>query len=116
MNISRRSREYVNRQRRRAEHAFNMHMPEFARHPLHVIRKVLPLNLKFYSDTGAVDSIISAANSVGRILRQKIPEKSLINEILILQLCFAFFVGGLAIVGLWWTSTWAIEDNLKKWG
>jgi len=116
MNISKRSREYVNRQHRRAEHAINIHMPEFARHPIQAIRNAFPLNLEFYTCTDMVDSIIITVNSVGRKLRQQIPEKSLINEILILQLCFAFFVGGLAIVGLWWTSTWAIEDNLKNWG
>lgn len=55
------------------------------------------------------------ANSWCR-LRKAWPGRSLIGEILAFQLCFALFVGSLAIVGLWWTSTWAIEDNLKKWG
>jgi hypothetical protein len=57
----------------------------------------------------------TGANAWKRI-QQLWPGRSLIGEIMILQLCFALFVGTLAIVGLWWTSTWAIEDNLKKWG
>jgi diguanylate cyclase (GGDEF)-like protein len=51
-----------------------------------------------------------------RSLRRRLPGRSLILEILALQLLVSMVIGGLAIVGLWWTSTWAIEDNLKRWG
>lgn len=43
-------------------------------------------------------------------------KRSLVADILLMQLVFALFVSGLAGVGLWWTSSWVIEDNLHKWG
>jgi diguanylate cyclase (GGDEF)-like protein len=43
-------------------------------------------------------------------------QRSLIADILLMQLAFALFVSGLAAVGLWWTSSWVIRDNLHKWG
>jgi diguanylate cyclase (GGDEF)-like protein len=49
-------------------------------------------------------------------MRRSLPARSLIGEIVALQLCVSLLIGILAIVGLWWTSTWAIEDNLKRWG
>jgi hypothetical protein len=42
--------------------------------------------------------------------------RSLIVELLALQLAFAVFVSIIAIGGLWWTSKWVIDDNLAKWG
>jgi diguanylate cyclase (GGDEF)-like protein len=42
--------------------------------------------------------------------------RSLIVELLALQLAFAIFVSIIAIGGLWWTSKWVIDDNLAKWG
>lgn len=47
-----------------------------------------------------------------RIIRQR----SLIGEILALQLAFAAVVGLLALAGLWWASNWVIQDNMRKWG
>ncbi|MFQ5633837.1 MAG: putative bifunctional diguanylate cyclase/phosphodiesterase [Gammaproteobacteria bacterium] len=41
--------------------------------------------------------------------------RSLIGDILLLQLVSALFVGVLAVGGLWWTSNWVIEDNLQGW-
>jgi diguanylate cyclase (GGDEF)-like protein len=42
--------------------------------------------------------------------------RSLIGEILALQLLFAAIVGILALTGLWWASSWVIDDNMRKWG
>jgi diguanylate cyclase (GGDEF)-like protein len=42
--------------------------------------------------------------------------RSLIGEILALQLAFAAIVGALALAGLWWASSWVIQDNTRKWG
>ena len=58
----------------------------------------------------------SVGSAAGAAVQGILPGRSLVGEILALQLLFALFVGGLAIVGLWWASTWAIEDNLQKWG
>lgn len=116
MNTSRRNREYVNRQRRRAAQGVRWNLPEFARHPVDTIKKAYRRISDSRIFSGAVDPIDSTARSDGRKKRRRYPNRSLINEILLLQLCFAFLIGGLAIVGLWWTSTWAIEDNLKKLG
>ena len=43
-------------------------------------------------------------------------QRSLIGEILALQFGFALLAGALAIWGLWWSSTWIIDDNLQDWG
>ena len=42
--------------------------------------------------------------------------ESLVSEILALQLLFAAIVGLLAFGGVWWSSSWVIEDNIRKWG
>ena len=42
--------------------------------------------------------------------------RSLISEILALQLLAAAAVGGLAFVGLWWVSSLAARENLHTWG
>jgi diguanylate cyclase (GGDEF)-like protein len=51
-------------------------------------------------------------------LRSKVlaRRRSLIGEILALQLVLAAPVGAVALAGLWWTSTWVIEDNMRAWG
>ena len=41
--------------------------------------------------------------------------RSLVGDILILQFASALLVGLLAVWGLWWTSSWVIENNLNKW-
>jgi len=45
----------------------------------------------------------------------KIRVRTLVGEILVLQLLFATLVGVSAIVGLWWTSSWVVSDNLQRW-
>jgi len=42
--------------------------------------------------------------------------RSLISEILALQLGIAAAIGLLALTGLWWASSWVIDDNMHKWG
>jgi diguanylate cyclase (GGDEF)-like protein len=42
--------------------------------------------------------------------------RSLIGEILGLQILFAIFLCTSAIGFLWWTSSWVVEDNLQNWG
>jgi diguanylate cyclase (GGDEF)-like protein len=42
--------------------------------------------------------------------------RSLVSDILLLQLAFAFLISVLAIGGFWWTSTWVVEKNLGEWG
>lgn len=42
--------------------------------------------------------------------------RSLVSDILILQIASALVVSLLAVGGLWWTSTSVIENNLEKWG
>jgi diguanylate cyclase (GGDEF)-like protein len=58
--------------------------------------------------------------SVGRALWSGInrlgDRRSLIGEILALQILFAIFLCASAIGFLWWTSGWVVEDNLHNWG
>ncbi len=49
---------------------------------------------------------------VGRLSRRR----SLIGEILALQLAIAAVIGLFALTGLWWASSWVVEDNMRKWG
>jgi diguanylate cyclase (GGDEF)-like protein len=42
--------------------------------------------------------------------------RSLIGEILALQLVFATVVGALAVAGLWWASNAVLAENARKWG
>ena len=116
MSTSSRSREYLNRLRKRATLPFAGRLYETGARILTNCRSAsvrIARNLR-------VDEAIAWVGKAGVTARKRIealwPGRSLIGEILVLQLCFALFVGTLAIVGLWWTSTWAIEDNLKKWG
>ena len=46
---------------------------------------------------------------------RKIRVRTLVGEILVLQLLFATLVGVSAIAGLWWTSSWVVSDNLQRW-
>jgi diguanylate cyclase (GGDEF)-like protein len=39
-----------------------------------------------------------------------------VGEILALQLAFAVVIGLFAFGGVWWVSSWVIEDNMRKWG
>jgi diguanylate cyclase (GGDEF)-like protein len=116
MNISSRSRQSINELRAQVDRAIHLQLPQLFQRVLYTCQKSLSRLPKLIRISISRDSIASTARSAGKKIRQRVPEKSLINEILFLQLCFAFFVGGLAIIGLWWTSTWAIEDNLKRWG
>lgn len=116
MATSSRSREYINRLRKQASWpvAGRLYAAGY---------RVLANCGRFGARIAGKLRIAEVAASSGQAgaaawkrMRQLWPGRSLIGEILALQLCFALFVGSLAIVGLWWTSTWAIEDNLKKWG
>lgn len=49
-------------------------------------------------------------------LLKVVRRRSLIGEILALQLVFAAVVGLLALSGLWWASSWVIQDNMRKSG
>ncbi len=49
-------------------------------------------------------------------ITKRLGQRSLIGEILALQFGFALLAGALAIWGLWWSSTWVIDDNLQDWG
>ena len=42
--------------------------------------------------------------------------RSLIGEILALQLAFAAVIGLLALTSLWWASSWIIQDYMRNWG
>ncbi|HEX7235453.1 MAG TPA: hypothetical protein VF405_00750, partial [Gammaproteobacteria bacterium] len=42
--------------------------------------------------------------------------RSLISEILALQLLVAVIVGCLAFVALWWASSLAVRDHMRTWG
>jgi diguanylate cyclase (GGDEF)-like protein len=52
------------------------------------------------------------AASVSQFLKRR----SLLGEILILQLTFAFIVGILAFGALWLASNWVVRDNMHNWG
>jgi diguanylate cyclase (GGDEF)-like protein len=57
-----------------------------------------------------------AWNSLRSRTTEVLRARSLIGEILALQLAFAIVVGLLAFGGLWLISSWLIEDNIRKWG
>ena len=46
----------------------------------------------------------------------RVRRRSLIGEILALQLAVAVVVGALAFGGLWWASSLAIQDHMRAWG
>jgi diguanylate cyclase (GGDEF)-like protein len=56
-----------------------------------------------------------AWKALGRYLVEVARRRSLIGEILALQLVFAGAVGALALGGLWWASTAVLEENAQKW-
>jgi diguanylate cyclase (GGDEF)-like protein len=51
----------------------------------------------------------------GAYLLEVARRRSLIGEILALQLVFAVAVGALALAGLWWASTAVLEESAHKW-
>jgi diguanylate cyclase (GGDEF)-like protein len=116
VSLSTRSRQFINKRRAQASRENGPVLTQYIQKlalRLQQARSRLRETSQFKQK---FSSVVPAVKSTGRKLWRNVPDKSLINEILILQLFFAFVVGGLAIVGLWLTSTWAIEDNLKKWG
>jgi len=116
MNTSSRSRESINKRRAPKNQENDSRLARLARTLTGALQGARARLPGAYSVHEKLGSVIPIVKSTGRKLWKNVPDKSLINEILILQLFFAFVVGGLAIVGLWLTSTWAIENNLKKWG
>ena len=116
MSVSSRSREISNKKLRYADRLSSFRWPSGTHRLVGILQNGWNRISNAAVVSTATDSIASLSMSAANKLRSHIPERSLINEILMLQLCYAIFVGGLAIVGLWWTSTWAIEDNLQKWG
>jgi len=66
--------------------------------------------------TIAILSCSDAWKIICKWITKRWGQRSLIGEILILQFGFALLVGTLAIWGLWWSSTWVIDDNLESWG
>jgi diguanylate cyclase (GGDEF)-like protein len=64
-------------------------------------------------------ALVRAKQILGRLSRQLaafLSRRSLLGEILTLQLMFAVFVGVLAFGGLWVSSAWVADDNTRKWG
>ena len=116
MSTSIRSREFINRLREQAAWSAARRLFEKGRG---ILRSCRAAGTRIVGKM-RLDEAVDWAGKTGIVcwnrLRQAWPGRSLIGEILALQLFFALLVGSLAIVGLWWTSTWAIEDNLKKWG
>ncbi len=43
------------------------------------------------------------------------PGRSLVTDILLLQLASALFVAAAAVAVLWWSTSWVIDNNLNKW-
>ena len=42
-------------------------------------------------------------------------QRTLVHEMLIVQLVFAVFVGAIAIGCVWWVVNWVVRDNLDDW-
>ena len=116
MSTSSRSREYLSQLRRRTAWPASTHLYRAARPILTHIRNAGSTIAGRLRVAERIAILREAGAKGSKRIKELWPGRSLIGEILVLQLCFALFVGTLAIVGLWWTSTWAIEDNLKKWG
>jgi diguanylate cyclase (GGDEF)-like protein len=116
MSTSIRSREFINRLREQAAWSTARLLFEKGRGILKSYREAGTRIVGKLRLDEAVDWAGKTCIVGWNRLRQAWPGRSLIGEILALQLFFALLVGSLAIVGLWWTSTWAIEDNLRKWG
>jgi diguanylate cyclase (GGDEF)-like protein len=62
------------------------------------------------------DRISAAGHALKHGINKLSKRRSLIGEILALQIMFALFLCTSAIGFLWWTSGWVVEDNLKNWG
>jgi diguanylate cyclase (GGDEF)-like protein len=62
------------------------------------------------------DRISAAGHALTHGINKLRKRRSLIGEILALQIMFALFLCTSAIGFLWWTSGWVVEDNLKNWG
>ena len=116
MSTSSRSREYLSQLRRRTAWPASAHLYRAALPVLTHIRNAGSTIAGRLRVAERIAILREAGAKGSKRIKELWPGRSLIGEILVLQLCFALFVGTLAIVGLWWTSTWAIEDNLKKWG
>jgi hypothetical protein len=60
----------------------------------------------------------NAIREAWRGLRQRFERmtrhRSLIGEILALQLAFAAVIGLLALTSLWWASSWIIQDYMRN--
>lgn len=116
MKKSSRSRDVLNKLRERAHWPYGTRLLERTRQ---IIWHCRGIGSRCFRRL-AIDDLAAWAGKACVLAWQRLcrlwPGRSLVAEILVLQLCFALLVGSLAIVGLWWTSTWAIEDNLKKWG
>ncbi len=41
--------------------------------------------------------------------------RSLVTEILVLQLLFAAYIGVIAVATLWWGANWAVTNNVARW-
>ena len=41
--------------------------------------------------------------------------RSLVTEILVLQLLFAAYIGVIAVSTLWWGANWAVTNNVSRW-
>ncbi len=72
---------------------------------------------------GAADTTLIGLRRACRTLKSRwavilefCRRRSLVGEILALQLLFAVLIGALAFGGVWWSSSWVIEDNISKWG
>ena len=54
-------------------------------------------------------------SSLPRRGRKRGPGRSLVTDILLLQLASALFVTAAAVAVLWWATSWVIDNNLNKW-
>jgi diguanylate cyclase (GGDEF)-like protein len=62
------------------------------------------------------EAVRSRIKRVARLFLARVRRRSLIGEILALQLAAAALVGGLAFGGLWWASSLAARENMHSWG
>ena len=46
---------------------------------------------------------------------QQEAQRTLVREMLVVQLAFAAFVGAIAIACVWWVVSWVVQDNLDDW-
>ncbi|MDJ0653670.1 MAG: EAL domain-containing protein [Xanthomonadales bacterium] len=43
------------------------------------------------------------------------PRRSLVREVLLLQLLFGLCIAAAAMATVWWGANWAVEDNVNRW-